>query len=1154
MVYYTRLFFRIKCKANENERVYVVGNILELGQWDPYKAIEMVPFDEDNIYNLFYTINPIYVKLKEEIEYNYIKINNKNEVIWCEEKNKVIIATGYDMFIEDDEGLYRSLHNSFNTIDHNILKHEENLEKKLKLIHDLGRKQKLDEYSRIFMCFFKLPLLVKIENEEVILEKNKNSMLSILFEQKSKISEKLFFIGYPGIYVECDELKKKIIERLDKENCIPIFLPKKETKEFIKYCNENLLFLFHNIFDIYKQESFDTEGWQNYKLINKIFYDSMMKYVETFDYVWINSYRLLLLPSYLSKKSYKIPTAFFFHIPFPSSEIYRLLPQREEILRSLLSCDLIGFNTFEYARHFLVISKKLLNLDFYFKLGGVLTITYCNRDIVVKILHEQIEPSIITNILNNSNNVDKNIKLLKHITDKKYTFGCYERGNIFNGLLFKIKAFNYFLENYEYARGNVILVQYISANSLRSLKTDVIFKEIQSLVDEINKKYHTYLKNKKTNFNCKTSFANENDDEIDINNISSYSISNNINSINDDAVISNNKGDDIINNNSKENFLSIENNFTLLEGVKRINEDTNFYFCEQNVPKKLNNENNITLKNCNTNSNNDLKKIDEEKIYLNKQNYKRKGIISNCKNIYLNNKKKYLSLYKMCNSKDSSYTHNFFVNHLKYTISKKGKCKCSNGNNENNEEEKLNKKCELNDDEKHIILKISELNLESKYFLFQCFDCFLDTSIRDNFNLNPFEYIVCKQYSNHANCNNINKKKKNLILSEMSSCSSILSSPIRINPWNIEKVAEAMDQAINFNKNKRKQFKIDALYVEKLSTTKWCLGILNELKNCRKEDNKVYISWGFGNTQRLFEIDRNFKYLDANMVIHNFKKSRKRLILLDCEGTLLPDYRNVHLFGEELSAIGIPPSEDIIKCLNQLIEDKNTTVIILSGRDKNILDSWFKDVPKINLCAELGFYYKNNEITGGNWRQTSKQNDFTWKIIVSKLMKEYAKRTQGAIICNKGSSLVFQYRNADPHFGSMQAKELHTYLKDFLIGYPVSIVNGKGYLEVKLNNIDKGKIVIHILSLYEYLGYTFDSILCIGDDISDEDMFRALKSWKKNLQEGEKNSEQSENNKNVQRMDTSLFTCTVGMKPSDAQYYLNDTEEVYDLLKNLASL
>lgn len=63
---------------------------------------------------------------------------------------------------------------------------------------------------------------------------------------------------------------------------------------------------------------------------------------EDLDYVWIHDYHLMVLPSMLRRQFLRLRCGLFLHSPFPSSEIFRTFPMREQILRSLLNADLIG--------------------------------------------------------------------------------------------------------------------------------------------------------------------------------------------------------------------------------------------------------------------------------------------------------------------------------------------------------------------------------------------------------------------------------------------------------------------------------------------------------------------------------------------------------------------------------------------------------------------------------------------------------------------------------------------------------------------------------------------------------------------------------------------------------------------------------------------
>jgi len=216
--------------------------------------------------------------------------------------------------------------------------------------------------------------------------------------------------------------------------------------------------------------------------------------------------------------------------------------------------------------------------------------------------------------------------------------------------------------------------------------------------------------------------------------------------------------------------------------------------------------------------------------------------------------------------------------------------------------------------------------------------------------------------------------------------------------------------------------------------------------------------------------------------------------------------------------------------------------MILSGLGRDKVLQAFGSVPNLSLAVEHGFHFR---IKNGPWQQLLPGLNTAWREVAEAIMQVYTQRTNGSYFAKKGASIVWNYQQADPEFGSMQARELQYHMQGVLQAFPAVVRVGKGYVEVCHKGIDKGIMAERAVEIAtqhvahdshgnrEPLGYC----LCIGDDSTDELMFSAL------------------HNKFGQRpADIDLYTVTVGRKPSEAQSYLNDHNDVLELLKMLGSV
>ena len=189
---------------------------------------------------------------------------------------------------------------------------------------------------------------------------------------------------------------------------------------------------------------------------------------------------------------------FFLHSPWPPTDIFKMLPYRMEILKSLLCCDLIGFHIFEYARNFYNGCQRMLGFKQEFKKGGTIEIECNGRTIQLRISHIGVDVDELKSILSNKESASfQKIRVIetKNPDKKTIIFGSYDRNHTISGIRTKLNAFLAFLDAYPYSRNKVCLVQYVNKNQCPDcLRIDckhiIEYRmDIDSIVQTIKAKY-----------------------------------------------------------------------------------------------------------------------------------------------------------------------------------------------------------------------------------------------------------------------------------------------------------------------------------------------------------------------------------------------------------------------------------------------------------------------------------------------------------------------------------------------------------------------------------------------------------------------------------------------------------------------------------------
>ncbi len=299
-------------------------------------------------------------------------------------------------------------------------------------------------------------------------------------EQDDKI-----WVGWPGIPSDdlTDSEKDSITQKLMEQGCYPVFLTAEQVELFYEgFSNDTLWPLFHYFQSLTHHRN---EYWDAYQEVNDLFARAAAEVVTEDGSVWIHDYHLLTMPSMLRALNSDLSIGFFLHIPFPSFEIYRLLPQRKELLKGLLGADLIGFHVYDYARHFLSSCLRLLGLNSYQGSieyeGRMVKIDAYPIGIDYKKFRDTLSLPATKKAISALSDMRKDMKLILSVDRLDYSKGIPER----------LEAFRILLSDFPEWRGKVRL-QMVAVPSRTEVRTYQELRDtIEQTVSRINGEYGT---------------------------------------------------------------------------------------------------------------------------------------------------------------------------------------------------------------------------------------------------------------------------------------------------------------------------------------------------------------------------------------------------------------------------------------------------------------------------------------------------------------------------------------------------------------------------------------------------------------------------------------------------------------------------------------
>ncbi len=291
------------------------------------------------------------------------------------------------------------------------------------------------------------------------------------------------WIGWPGTYFEKRKEKTEVESNLSAQNMKPVFLTKDEIKKYYEgFSNETLWPTFHyfNQYAIYKRSL-----WDSYYEVNKKFAEAVLKEARKDDTIWIQDYQLLLVPGMIREKLPDASIGFFLHIPFPSYEVFRLLPWRKELLEGMLGSDLLGFHTYDDMRHFLSAVSRIV---FISNQHGQLF--FKSRSVQVDAFPMGIDYEKYASSAAAPETINREVHFRTSLSAQKLMLSI-DRLDYSKGIPARLEIFDIFLREHPEYQGKVSLIMIVVPSRDKVGKYKDLKEEVDLLVGRINGDYGT---------------------------------------------------------------------------------------------------------------------------------------------------------------------------------------------------------------------------------------------------------------------------------------------------------------------------------------------------------------------------------------------------------------------------------------------------------------------------------------------------------------------------------------------------------------------------------------------------------------------------------------------------------------------------------------
>lgn len=334
---------------------------------------------------------------------------------------------------------------------------------------------------RLLIVANRLPVEISQTDGKFEYKSSPGGLVSGLKDSSSKIPS--IWVGWPGKQILKKHQPKLSTELFSKFQNLPVFLNQKQIdNHYLGFSNKTIWPLFHYFSD---KSTFAKEYWDDYKSVNKLFAAEILKIYKPGDLIFIQDYQLMLLPKMIRDTQPNSTIGFFLHIPFPSFELLRVLPEdvRTGLIEGILGADLVGFHTNDYMQHFLESATRTTGIKPISR-----TLYLDSRPVVVENMPLGINFDKYDEAVKNKSILKRATSLKKSFKGQKILFSV-DRLDYTKGIANRLLGFEKFLEDNPEFHKKVTLILNTQPSRVEIDDYQELKNEVDRIVGRTNSKF-----------------------------------------------------------------------------------------------------------------------------------------------------------------------------------------------------------------------------------------------------------------------------------------------------------------------------------------------------------------------------------------------------------------------------------------------------------------------------------------------------------------------------------------------------------------------------------------------------------------------------------------------------------------------------------------